>query len=73
MTDIIPKRFKCKCGCGKFVRPNYIREVVPNEKIKGWTKDGKIIGIEGYGYLNNGIFNTLRCGFRWATQKIKLR
>lgn len=54
------------CGCGDLVKPNYIRKQLPHDKFTNWTKDGNIIGIEGYGYNNNGVFNTLRCGFRWA-------
>lgn len=68
MSNITPKRFKCKCGCGQFVAPNYKREQVPS-KYYGLMVDGKITGIRGYGYANNGHFATLRCGFWWAVKK----
>jgi len=65
------RRFKCLCGCGNNVKPNYIRERVPSTILKNWDKAGKITGVEGYGYLNNGYFNTLRCAFDWATRRLK--
>jgi len=67
------KKVKCLCGCGKYVKPNYIRSRKPNDKIKveGWDKAGEIIGVAGYGYLDNGVFNTLRCGFEWAIRRTK--
>lgn len=39
--------------------------VVFNERI---IKTAEILG---YGYLDNGLFCTLRCGFRWAVRLIK--
>ncbi len=63
----------CKCGCGQLVKPNYIREQVPNKRLGMLIVDGKIIGIRGYGYNDNGMFNTLRCGFRWAVRENKTK
>lgn len=66
MPDIQAKKIKCFCGCGNNLKPNYIRDRVKSANLHGWMVDGKIIGISGYGYLDNGFFNTLRCGFNYA-------
>lgn len=63
-----PKKIKCRCGCGKFLIPNLEREKVPDAKSIFGFRYGKVIRINGYGYSNNGKFNSLRCGFRWATR-----
>lgn len=62
------KKHECMCGCGKILRPNYEREWIPNPKVPGHMMEGKIIKLLGYGYLNNGRFATLTCGFRWAVR-----
>ena len=66
------KVIKCPY-CGKNLRPNYIREMIPDTRINsGWMREGKkILSISGYGYLNNNIFCTLRCGFYWAKNQFK--
>jgi hypothetical protein len=73
MNNIKPIKILCRCGCGKYLRPNYERERIPNPHplLKGHFKDGKAIKIIGYGYMNNGFFNSLTCGFRWAIRNVK--
>src|SRR5438094_276656 len=71
MSNIIPKKIKCLCGCGQYLRPNFIREQVKSDTSVFRVSDGKVIGISGYGYMNNNKFNTLRCGFRWAVRNEK--
>lgn len=67
---ITPERKICLCGCGKIVTPNYRRRVIQNPRFPGLLKEGEILSIEGYGYNDNGYFDTLRCGFRWAVNSL---
>lgn len=68
---ITPEKRLCRCGCGKTLTPNYVRKVIQNPRCPRLSKDGDILRISGYGYSDNGHFQTLRCGFRYAVKKLK--
>jgi hypothetical protein len=67
-SEIPVQKIKCRCGCGKYLRPNLVREQMPDEKAVFGTREGKVLKIAGYGYGNNNKFDSLRCGFRWAVK-----
>lgn len=68
--NITPEKILCRCGCGKYLTPNLEREMVPSKITNMMLPKGTVTKINGYGYMNNGYFQTLRCGFRWALHNL---
>jgi hypothetical protein len=62
--------------CGDTLRHETIAATLadkgnPTYKVNEWS-GGKTITAPVAGYEQNGYFDTLRCGFRWATEIAKL-
>lgn len=68
-SEIPTRKIRCRCGCGRYLTPNFEREILHDRASVFGTRYGKVIRITGYGYMNNNIFQTLRCGFNWAVYK----
>lgn len=77
-SDVMARRSKSKClSCGRRLLENTVASYEPVEIAEAGGTVGRaerrIVKLaRTWGYKGTGIC-TLRCGFRWAQQKLALR
>jgi hypothetical protein len=65
------KRPRC-VGCNRRLSINFkfVWDKVP-DSFGGFMSKRRRDGIRGYGYGDDGVFCTLRCGYLWALNRVR--